>query len=153
VAAALAFPPTIDELVVGNVNGFLVGLFTVAWLGVKRGGRRGDVLAAVAIGAATVIKLFPALLIVWLLLSGRRRAAAYSVIAAGAFVVASLPVTGLQPWLDYVTVARNLSINLAQPDALAPTFWLAPYLGFTVSRLVVSAVGLVLLVWVTQRRG
>src|SRR5439155_12001724 len=51
VAAAFAFPPTIDQLVVGHVNVAPVGLFTVAWLGLKRGGGRGDVLAAVAIGA------------------------------------------------------------------------------------------------------
>jgi hypothetical protein len=151
VAFLFAFPPVIDELVVGNVNALLVGLFTLAWLGIGRGDRRGDTMAGIAIGLATVIKLFPALLILWLLLAGRTRTAIYAIVATALLAAVTLPLTGLQPWLDYVTVARNLSINLAQPDALAPTFWLAPYLGFTVARVVVTAIGLGLLAWVTVR--
>jgi len=149
VAALFAFPPVIDELVVGNVNALLVGLFTVAWLNIRRGDRNGDINAAVAIGAATVIKLFPALLILWLFLAGRTRTALWSIVATVVLAAATLPLTGIQPWLDYVTVARNLSINLAQPDALAPTFWIAPYLGFTLARIVVTAAGLGLLLWVS----
>src|SRR5262249_42268193 len=125
VAALFAFPPVIDELVVGNVNALLVGLFTLAWLNIRRGDRTGELNAAGAIGPATVIKLFPALLILWLFLTGRTRTALWSIVATVVLAGATLPLTGLQPWLDYVTVARNLSINLAQPDALAPTFWLA----------------------------
>jgi hypothetical protein len=151
VAFLFAFPPVIDELVVGNVNALLVGLFTLAWLGIRRGDRRGDTMAGVAIGLATVIKLFPALLILWLLLAGRSRTALFSIVATVLLAAVTLPFTGLQPWLDYVTVARNLSINLAQPDALAPTFWLTPVLGFTVARVLVTVVGLALVVWVTLR--
>ena len=150
VAALIAFPPVIDELVVGNVNALLTGLFAATWLALARRDPRGDAIAAVAIGLATVLKLFPALLILWLLLVGRPRAAAWSIVAALAVAAATLPITGLQPWLDYVSVARNLSINLAQPDALAPTFWLTPYLGFTVARILVTVVGLAVLVWTAR---
>lgn len=151
VAILFAFPPVIDELVVGNVNALLVGLFTLAWLGIRRGDRRGDTMAGIAIGAATVIKLFPALLIVWLLLAGRTRTALYSIAAAIVLAAITVPLSGIEPWLDYLTVARNLSINLAQADALAPTFWLTPYLGFTPARVIVTLAGLGILVWTTLR--
>jgi len=36
VGAAFAFPPIVAELVLGNVNILLLGLFTVAWLGIRR---------------------------------------------------------------------------------------------------------------------
>jgi alpha-1,2-mannosyltransferase len=152
VAGAFAFPPVIDELVVGNVHLFLVGLLTAAWLGVRRGGGSGERLAGVAVGAATLVKVFPGLLIVWFLLTGRWRATAWSVVAVIALAAISLPITGLQPWLDYPRVLANLSLTPDATDALAPTFWLAPYLGFTIARIVVTVIGLGLLVWVTRRR-
>ncbi|HEX8025063.1 MAG TPA: glycosyltransferase family 87 protein, partial [Candidatus Limnocylindrales bacterium] len=151
VAAAVAFPPVIDELVVGNVHLLLVGLLTAAWVGVKRGGPGGDRLAGIAVGAAALVKVFPGLLIVWFALTGRWRAVAWSIAAALVLAALSLPITGLQPWLDYPTVLANLSLTPDATDALAPTFWLAPYLGFTVARLAVTAAGLALLLWVVSR--
>jgi len=151
VAAAFAFPPVIDELVVGNVHLLLVGLLTAAWIGVKRGGRGGDRLAGVAAGVAALVKVFPGLLVVWFALTGRWRAVSWSVAAVLVLAALSLPITGVQPWLDYPTVLANLSLTPDATDALAPTFWLAPMLGFTLARLLVTFVGLAILLWVVQQ--
>ena len=66
VAAALAFPPVIGELSIGNVHLLLLGLFTMAWLGIRRGDLTGDVMAGIGLGAAALIKVFPGVLLVWL---------------------------------------------------------------------------------------
>jgi hypothetical protein len=151
VGAALAFPPVVGELVLGNVHLLLLGFFTFAWLGIRRGDRAGDAWAGAAIAAATLVKLFPAVLVLWLLASGRFRAAGYAVVAGLVLVLVTLPVTGLDPWLQYPTVLANLSAPADPTDTLAPTVWLAPFLGFTLARLVVTAVGVVVVVIAARR--
>ena len=143
---ALAFPPVVAELVLGNVHLLLLGLLGLAWLGVRRGGTRGDALAGIGIGLATIIKVFPGLLIVWLLVTRRFRAAGLAVLAAAVVALATLPITGVQPWLDYPRVLANLGSPVDTADTLAPTVWLAPLLGFDVARLLVDAAGLALVV-------
>jgi hypothetical protein len=149
VGAALAFAPVVGELVMGNVHLLLLGLLTVAWLGIRRGDSTGELGAGIAIGVATVVKVFPGLLLVWLLLTRRFRAAAGVVIGALAFIAVTLPFTGVQPWLDFPTVLLNLSAPSDTTDTLAPTVWLAPYLGFTGARIVVTTAALLLLVGVS----
>jgi hypothetical protein len=251
VGAAFAFPPVVAELVLGNVNILLLGLFTAAWLGIRGSTTRtapvhapagttlgppapapaGTTLApapagttlgppapasasdaatgisdgndtfprvvgdpqrtattpatapaadaatgitdrnaissratndpergtaaattGIAIGLATVVKLFPGVLLLWLLLTRRYRAAVWAVLAGAAFVAITLPVTGAQPWRDYPTVIANLSAPKDTTDTLAPTVWLAPFLGFTVARLVVTAAGLAILAVTARSR-
>jgi hypothetical protein len=151
VAAALAFPPVVGELVLGNVHLLLLGLITFAWLGIRRGDRAGDAWAGAAIAAASLVKLFPAVLVLWLLASGRFRAAGYAVMAGLVLVLVTLPVTGLESWLQYPTVLANLSAPADPTDTLAPTVWLAPFLGFTLARLVVTAIGVGVVVLAARR--
>ena len=150
VGAAVAFPPVVDELVVGNVNLLLLGLMTATWLGVRRGDPAGDRLAGAGVGAAAVVKIFPGLLLVWFVMARRWRAAAWTIVVALALLVASVPVTGLRPWLDFPRALANLSLTSQATDALAPTFWLAPYLGFALARILVTLVGLGILVWAAR---
>ena len=150
VAGAFAFPPVVGELVLGNVHLLLLGLLTVAWLGIQRGDSRGHALAGGAIGIAAVIKVFPGLLLLWLLLTRRFRAAAWVAIGAGAAVLVTLPFTGIEPWTQFPTVLANLSAPSDTTDTLAPTVWLAPYLGFLGARVLVTLAGLALLVWVAS---
>jgi alpha-1,2-mannosyltransferase len=152
VGGAFTIPAVIAELVMGNVHLVLLGLFAAAWLGIRRGDRAGDVVAGVAIGAATLIKVFPALLIVWLVLAGRWRAAAVSVATIGLLTLAVLPATGIEPWLQYPQVLANLSEPSSTSDALAPTTWLTPVLGFTVARVLVTVVALAMLAWSVRRQ-
>jgi alpha-1,2-mannosyltransferase len=147
VAAAFAFPPVVGELVLGNVHFLLLGLLTVAWLGIRRGDVRGEWIAGAAVGVAAIVKVFPGVLLLWFLLTRRYRAAAGFVIAAAAVALLALPFTGLEPWLQYPTVLANLSAPADTTDTLAPTIWLAPQLGFTVARVVVTVAGLALLAW------
>jgi Glycosyltransferase family 87 len=152
VGAAFAFPPVVAELVLGNVNILLLGLLTGAWLAVRRGDRRGDAAAGLLVGVAALVKVFPGVLILWFLLTGRYRAAAWSIVAIVALAAITLPVTGTQPWLDYPAVLANLSAPSDTTDTLAPTVWLAPVLGFTLARIAVTAIGLALVVWAARSR-
>lgn len=151
VAAALAFPPVIGELVMGNVHLLLLGLLTVAWLGIRRATARGQLVGGVAVGVAAVVKVFPGALLVWFALTRRWRAAAAVVLGAVALVVVTLPFTGVEPWRDYPTVLANLSAPSDTTDTLAPTVWLAPYLGFLGARILVTLAGLAILAWAAAR--
>jgi hypothetical protein len=151
VAAAFAFPPVVGELVLGNVHLLLLGLFTLAWLGIRRGDARGEWLAGAAVGVAVIIKVFPALLIVWFLLTRRYRAALGSVVGALVVALVALPVTGIEPWRELPAVLANLSAPSDTTDTLAPTVWLAPFVGFTVARVVIGVVGLALVAWSALR--
>lgn len=149
VAGALAFPPVVGELVMGNVHLVLLGLLTVAWLGIRRGTTSGEWAAGIAVGVAAVIKVFPALLLLWFVLTRRSRAAAGVVVGAAAAAAATLPLTGLPPWLDFPTVLLNLSAPTDTTDTLAPTVWLAEWTGFGAARIVVTAASLLALVGVS----
>ena len=147
VAAAFAFPPVVGELVLGNVHLILLGLLTLAWLGIRRGDTTGEWIAGLAVVAAAIIKVFPGVLLLWFLLMRRYRAAAGVLVGAGVLTLVTVPVTGIEPWLQYPTVLANLSAPADTTDTLAPTVWLAPLLGFTAARVLVTIVGLALLAW------
>lgn len=149
-AAAFAFPPVIGELVLGNVHLLLLGLLTMGWLGARRRDPMGDVIAGVAVGAAALIKIFPALIVVWFVATGRWRAAAVTVGAVVALAAAILPVTGIAPWLDYPRAILNVSAAADITDALAPTVWLSTLIGFPAARLIVLTVGLVAIAWAAR---
>ena len=146
VAGALALPPVVAELVLGNVHLEILGLLSLAWLGIRRDSRNGELAAGAAIGVAAVIKVFPGLLVLWLLASRRYRAAAAAVGAAVLLALVTLPITGIQPWLDYPTVLANLGAPSDTTDTLAPTIWLAPILGFALARALVTVAGVALVV-------
>jgi hypothetical protein len=152
-AAAFAFPPVIGELSIGNVHLVLLGLFTLAWLGIRRGDLTGDAMAGIGLGAAALIKVFPGVLLVWLLATRRYRAAVAMVVAAAALVVVTLPFTGIEPWLQYPRVLGNLSAVYDTTDTISPAIWLAPYLGFTTARWLVLGIGVVVVVWSARRGG
>lgn len=151
VAAAIGFPPVIGELVMGNVNLVLLGLLGAAWLGVRTGTTRGERLAGLAVGVAAVIKVFPGLILLWFLLTRRRQGAAFVLVGAIGAAVLALPLTGIQPWLDYPTVLANLSAPSDTTDTLAPTVWLAEAIGFLPARIVVTATAAGLVAWSALR--
>jgi hypothetical protein len=153
VAAAVTFPPVIGELTIGNVHLLLLGLFGLAWLGIRRGDAAGDWMTGIGLGLAAVIKLFPGVLLLWLIATRRYRAAGAMVLAAGVVILVTLPITGLDPWLQYPTVLANLSAVGDTTDTISPTIWLAPYLGFTAARWLVTGVGVAILVWSALQAG
>ncbi|HEX7951140.1 MAG TPA: glycosyltransferase family 87 protein [Candidatus Limnocylindrales bacterium] len=153
VAAALALPPVVAELVLGNVNLEILALLSAAWLGIRRDTRKGELVAGAAIGAAALIKVFPGLLILWLLVTRRWWAAAASIGAILVLALVTLPITGVQPWLDYPTVLLNLGAPSDTTDTLAPTVWLTPILGYGLARMVVTIIGLAIVVAMALRVG
>ena len=150
-AAAFVFPPVVGELVLGNVHLLLLGLLTLAWLGLRREDERGEWVAGIAVGVAATVKVFPGILILWFLLTRRYRAAAGVLLGAAVFALLTLPITGIEPWLQYPTVLANLSAPSDTTDTLAPTVWLSEVIGFAAARLIVMALGVVLLVWAAIR--
>jgi hypothetical protein len=147
VGLTLALPFVVFEMVMGNVHLVLLGLLAAAWLGLRRGTLRGEVIAGAMVGVAALIKLFPAVLLIWFVLTGKVRGALAVVVAAGVLAVATLPLTGIKPWLDYPTVLANLGPPVELWSSLAPTALLAEVMDFGLARLIVLLVGLTLLVW------
>ena len=151
VVAVFCFPPVVGELALGNVHILLFGLFAVAWLGLRRGDRTGERWAGIAIGLAAVIKVFPALIVVWFLLTGRRRAAVWAGWSIIGVVLVTLPIVGISTWLDFLSALLNLSSPSDTTDTLAPTVWLAGFTGFGVARLVITGIALAILAWTARR--
>jgi hypothetical protein len=147
VAAAFAFPPVVGELVMGNVHLLLLWLFTLAWLGIRRGDPGGRWRGGAMIGLASIIKVFPTVLLLWALVAKSARIALGIVAGAALAALVTLPITGIDPWLDYPTVLANLAAPADTRDTLAPTVWLAQFMDFTVARIVVTAIGLAIVVW------
>lgn len=152
VAAALAFPPIVGELVMGNVHLILLGLLTGAWLAVRRGNRLGEASAGILIGVAVLIKVFPAVLVLWFLFRRRWTAAIVAVVTIVALAVATVPVIGLQPWLDYPQVLINLGAPADTRDTLAPSVWLAGLLPSAVARTVILATVVLVVGWTALHR-
>jgi hypothetical protein len=86
-----------------------MAMLAVAWLGVRSGKVDGETTAGVMIGLAALIKVFPALLIVWLLLTRRIRAALVSAVVIIGVALATLPVVGISGWTDYLGVVTDLA--------------------------------------------
>ncbi|HEX8025064.1 MAG TPA: hypothetical protein VF484_02560, partial [Candidatus Limnocylindrales bacterium] len=93
-----------------------------------------------------------AIVLLWFLLTGRRTAAVWTVIGAAALALLTLPLTGLQPWLDFPTVLANMSAPVDPSASFAPTTWLAPALGFTLARVVVTGAGVGIVAWSARRQ-
>jgi Glycosyltransferase family 87 len=147
IAAAFAFPPVVGELVMGNVHLLLLWLLTLAWLGIRRGDPGGRWRGGAMVGVAAMIKVFPAVLLLWAIVWGSARAAVGILIGAGLTMLLTLPATGTAPWYDYPTVLANLSAPADTKDTLAPTVWLAEFMDFTLARIIVTAIGLAIIVW------
>jgi hypothetical protein len=152
IAATFALAPVIFELIMGNVHLLLLGLLGTAWLALRRGSVQGELLAGIAIAVASLVKVFPAVLLLWLLLTGRWRAAFAAIGAGAAIVVATLPVTGHEAWLLYPRVLANLGPPSELWSSLAPISLLAEWLDFGLARVLVVSVGLGVLIWSARRQ-
>lgn len=114
--------PLRDEIKFGQVDELLVLMCAVDCLLLAR--RSGG---GVLIGLATAIKLTPGVFIVYLLLAGRRRAAA---LAVGAFVAASLLAAAVLPhdsktfWTDALWHSERLRANDGTSNQSLRGMWL-----------------------------
>jgi alpha-1,2-mannosyltransferase len=116
----------------GNLNVFFPALYGLLLLGALEGGRRGRVLAGIALGLAAATKLHPASLLLWFALRGVRQrrdglpADAWEVVviavaAVAALAAFSLAVGGTAPWVDYLAVVRaGTGADLVDPRNMGP---------------------------------
>ena len=129
---ALALAPFLYPLAVallmGNVNGWFPAAFGLVLAAVLVAGRGGTLMGGSALALATVAKLHPASLGLWLLVRGVRDArsgrsgTALRILAVAAaaglgLLAVSLAVGGLAPWTDYVAFLRATS---ASADVVSP---------------------------------
>jgi hypothetical protein len=152
------FPYTIAMLF-GNLDMFfpaLYGLILIAVIrsGDHRGSERSVVVGGVALAIASLIKLHPAVLGLWLLVRGLRerrrgdeirsvgplelprswRIAAVAIAAVASGLVVSLAVGGLGPWQEYVGVLRaGASVDLLDARNLGPAVQLVMLFGLGAS--------------------
>lgn len=167
--------PFMLGMLFGNIDLLFVALYGLVLVAVARSEpSRGSVVAAgAALAIASVTKLHPAVLGVWLLARGVRevrrheatidlfgvrlvRSWAIALVASIvvlAVLATSLIVGGTGPWLDYVTVLRAGAVaDLLDPRNLGPAVQLALAVGLDASVLgplqgVVVAIALVVAVW------
>jgi hypothetical protein len=91
------------DLNLGNVSTIVTFFAVVAWRWLDRP------VGGLAIAASVTVR--PAMGVIWLWWIVRRQwvAVTWTVIGGAAIFLASLPFVGLDPWLQFVTVLRNLS--------------------------------------------
>lgn len=155
VGGALAFPPVVAELVLGNVHLLVLGLLASAWLALSgRGshGRRPELVAGALVGVAALIKVFPLVIVLWFIVRGRWVAAVTSVAVMVVLAAATVPIVGLEAWLDYPQVLANLGAPTDTTDTIAPAVWLATVLPSPMARVLVGVVGVVVVAWAARRR-
>jgi alpha-1,2-mannosyltransferase len=96
--------PLLYAIKLGQVGSLLLLLFAMGWRWLDRPSPFG-----IAVGLGTVIKLQPALVVGWALLTGRRRAAMVAVATFGALAIVATLVAGPQAWFDWLAVLGNVS--------------------------------------------
>ena len=100
--AALSFG-VIRDLALGNVSVLLLLPLAVAWRWLDR--PAGSIAQALAISVRPTLGV----LLIWQLLRRQWRAVAWTLGAGLVLIASSLPWVGLDGYLDYLTVLRNLS--------------------------------------------
>jgi len=99
-AIALLFQPAIDTLQYGQVDIVILAGVALAYLAL-RSGRPG--WSGFPLAIATLLKLYPAVLVIYLALKREWRALVSFVVSLVALIVVSIPFLGLGPWSSYLT--------------------------------------------------
>ena len=96
--------PLVYSIKLGQVGPLLLLLFSIGWRRLDRPGALG-----LASGFGAVIKVQPALVIAWALVTGRRRAAIIALGVVALLATLATVVAGPQSWLDWLAVLGNVS--------------------------------------------
>jgi hypothetical protein len=107
--------PLVYAIKLGQVGPILLLTFAIGWRWMDRPWRFG---VATAIG--TAIKIQPALLFGWALLTGRRRAVAVGLGVLAVLAVAATIVAGPSSWVDQATLLARVSKPIDTPYNLTP---------------------------------
>jgi hypothetical protein len=161
----LLWSPFRLDLRLGSVSGILLLLVVLFLLELRR---QRDWRAGMALGAAVLLKVSPALLMLLLLLRGRWRVFLGATATVGGLALCSLAATGLDAWRAYLTdvvpvlATANFSwftnqsldalfwrLFMSNPDT---TPWLVSPLVYRTLSLASSALVVGVLVWWAWRR-
>lgn len=95
--------PVLYDLDLGNVSLIVTFFAVLVWRWLDRP------IGSIALAASLTLRPTMALVCAWWLLRGRWRPVAWTAIAFLIIVIATLPFVGVDGWLQYVTVLRNVS--------------------------------------------
>jgi hypothetical protein len=105
--------PALYNVKLGQVGTLLLLLLALGWRWLDRPPR---LASSIALG--TLVKVQPALLFGWALVTGRARAVALGIVVIAVFVVASAAVFGPGAWLDWATLLARLSQPIDTPHSV-----------------------------------
>jgi Glycosyltransferase family 87 len=142
--------PLAYSLKLGQVGPLLFLLFAAGWRWLDRPGRLGT---AIALG--TIVKIQPAVVLVWAALDRRWRVIGVAIVILAAAAVLAALFTGFGTWADYVAVLRQVSAPITTPHNFTPgaiAFQLgAPEAVASGFQLVVTVAVVVAIVWTALR--
>jgi len=107
--------PFLYSIKLGQVGPVLFLLFAIGWRWLDRPNRLGP-----AIGLGILIKVQPAILLVWAGLTGRWRAAGTAVALVVVAALLSVAVVGIQPWLDLPSILARIASPLTTAHNFTP---------------------------------
>jgi len=107
--------PLVYAIKLGQVGPILLFLFAIGWRWMDRPWRIGT---ATAIGIA--IKIQPALILGWALLTGRRRAVLTGLAVFAVLAIAATVVAGPSSWIDQATLLARVSKPIDTPHNYTP---------------------------------
>jgi alpha-1,2-mannosyltransferase len=141
---ALLYPPTVENVEYGAVGSVLTLLVALGWRYRER-----VAAAALAIGAAIVLKVFLWPLVVWLAATRRWKASLGAVAVAAGLTVVSWAAIGFRGVTDYPDLLRRLSDIEAENSYSANAILVALGLPDGAARILVGvlAVALLVLAW------
>jgi hypothetical protein len=107
--------PLVYAIKLGQVGPILLLTFAIGWRWMDRPWRFG-----VATAVGTAIKIQPALLFGWALLTGRRRAVVVGLAVLAVLALAATLVAGPSSWVDQATLLARVSKPIDTPHNLTP---------------------------------
>lgn len=102
--------PVVYAIKLGQVGPLLLLVFAIGWRLL-----RSDAGVGVVGAAGALIKVQPALVFGWALLTRRPRAFVVGIVVAAAAVAVTLPVVGIAAWVDYVDLLGSISEPVTTP--------------------------------------
>ena len=107
--------PLVYAIKLGQVGPILLLTFAIGWHWMDRPWHFG-----IATAVGTAIKIQPALLFGWALLTGRRRAMAIGLAVLAVLAVAATLVAGPSSWIDQATLLARVSKPIDTPHNFTP---------------------------------
>jgi hypothetical protein len=107
--------PLVYAIKLGQVGPILLLTFAVGWRWMDNPKRLG-----IATAVGTAIKIQPALLFGWALLTGRRRAVVVGVVSLAVLALAATLVAGPSAWIDQATLLARVSKPIDTPHNFTP---------------------------------